>query len=100
MKLAIFLSAIASATAFAPASQTQPLSALSAKADYANDIGVVAPLGIWDPSSKLDLCDADEVARLRGLELKHGRVSMLAVVGYYVTYSGVRLPGLEDVPAG
>jgi len=100
MKLAIFLSAIASAAAFAPASQTQPLSALSAKADYANDIGVVAPLGIWDPSSKLDLCDADEVARLRGLELKHGRVSMLAVVGYYVTYSGVRLPGLEDVPAG
>jgi len=100
MKLAIFLSAIASAAAFAPASQTQPLSVLSAKADYADDIGVVAPLGIWDPSSKLDLCDADEVARLRGVELKHGRISMLAVVGYYVTYAGIRFPGLEDVPNG
>ena len=101
MKLAIFLSAVASAAAFAPASQVQPLSSgLSAKADYADDIGVTAPLGIWDPSSKLDLCDADEVARLRGLELKHGRVAMLAVVGYLTAHAGVRFPGLEDVPNG
>merc|ERR1719203_2274652 len=101
MKLALFLSAVASAAAFAPSHPTPTLLApLAAKADYANDIGVVAPLGIWDPSSKLDLCDADEVARLRGLELKHGRVSMLAVVGYLTTYAGVRFPGLEDVPNG
>mmetsp|Transcript_15730 Transcript_15730/g.34050 ORF Transcript_15730/g.34050 Transcript_15730/m.34050 type:complete len:194 (-) Transcript_15730:144-725(-) len=100
MKLVIFLSAIASATAFAPASQPQQITALSAKSDYANDIGVVAPLGIWDPSSKLDLETPEEVARLRGLELKHGRVAMLGVVGYLTTYAGVRFPGLEDVPAG
>ena len=100
MKLAIFLSAIAGAAAFAPATQTQPITALSAKSDYADEVGVVAPLGIWDPSSKLDLVDRSEFERLRGVELKHGRVAMLGVVGYLTTYAGVRFPGLEDVPAG
>eukprot|EP00581_Thalassiosira_minuscula_P006951 CAMPEP_0183704780 /NCGR_PEP_ID=MMETSP0737-20130205/2059_1 /TAXON_ID=385413 /ORGANISM="Thalassiosira miniscula, Strain CCMP1093" /LENGTH=192 /DNA_ID=CAMNT_0025931781 /DNA_START=24 /DNA_END=602 /DNA_ORIENTATION=- len=100
MKLAILLSAIAGAAAFAPASQPQTISALSAKSDYADDIGAQAPLGVWDPSSKLDLVDRTEFDRLRGLELKHGRIAMLGVVGYLTTYAGVRLPGLEDVPAG
>jgi len=103
MKLALVFSAVAGASAFTPAPPTTPpraVAPLAAKADYSADIGVVAPLGIWDPSSKLDLCDAAEVARLRGLELKHGRVAMLATVGYYATYTGLRFPGLEDVPNG
>jgi len=100
VKLAVLLSAIAGAAAFVPSSLPAMPTTLAAKADYADDIGVCAPLGIWDPSGKLDLCDADEIARLRALELKHGRVSMLAVVGYYATYSGIRMPGLEDVPCG
>mmetsp|Transcript_4138 Transcript_4138/g.7933 ORF Transcript_4138/g.7933 Transcript_4138/m.7933 type:complete len:194 (+) Transcript_4138:76-657(+) len=100
MKLALFFSAIAGAAAFAPASQCAMPTALSAKADYGDDIGAQAPLGIWDPSSKLDLVDRTEFDRLRGLELKHGRIAMLGVVGYLTTYAGVRLPGLEDVPAG
>jgi len=67
---------------------------------YANEPGVVAPLGLFDPISLLDDADQERFDRLRSVELKHGRASMLAVVGYLVTYAGYRLPGLEDVPAG
>ena len=46
--------------------------------------------------------------RLREVELKHGRISMLAVVGYLVTAAGIRLPGdidfsgtsFADIPSG
>jgi Chlorophyll A-B binding protein len=31
-----------------------------------------------------------------GCEIKHGRICMLAVVGYLTTEAGVRLPGLID----
>lgn len=57
-------------------------------------------MGLFDPFNLLDNADKERFDRLRSVELKHGRVSMLAVVGYLVTYAGVRLPGLEDVPTG
>ena len=45
--------------------------------------------------------------RLRYVETKHGRVSMLAILGHLVTTAGVRLPGeiafgvkFADVPTG
>ena len=33
-------------------------------------------------------------------QLLDGRIAMLAVVGYLVTYAGVRFPGAEDIPSG
>merc|ERR1711862_1047520 len=45
--------------------------------------------------------DQERFDRLRGVELKHGRVAMLACWGYATTWkTGVRFPGREDFPAG
>jgi hypothetical protein len=38
--------------------------------------------------------------RLRFVEIKHGRIAMLAVVGHMATTAGLRLPGNEAYPAG
>mmetsp|Transcript_22307 Transcript_22307/g.53051 ORF Transcript_22307/g.53051 Transcript_22307/m.53051 type:complete len:195 (-) Transcript_22307:164-748(-) len=102
MKTAVLFSLFAGASAFAPIQDgARSNSALAEKNQaYANEVGVVAPLGLYDPFNLLDNADQDRFDRLRSVELKHGRVSMLAVVGYLVTYAGVRLPGLEDVPNG
>ena len=88
MKSAIFASLIAGAAAFAPASQQKASSALNLKSGdaFANEIGAMAPLGCWDPFNMLGRADQAEFDRLRGVEIKHGRVAMLAVVGYLTTY--------------
>ena len=57
-------------------------------------------LGFWDPLGLLTDATPERYNRLRAVELKHGRISMLAVVGYLTTYAGVRFPGAEDIPAG
>eukprot|EP00567_Pseudictyota_dubia_P001747 CAMPEP_0197465984 /NCGR_PEP_ID=MMETSP1175-20131217/64820_1 /TAXON_ID=1003142 /ORGANISM="Triceratium dubium, Strain CCMP147" /LENGTH=201 /DNA_ID=CAMNT_0043002013 /DNA_START=11 /DNA_END=616 /DNA_ORIENTATION=- len=98
MKLALLASLIAGAAAFAPASTGKASTAL--KADFSNEIGAQVPLGFWDPLNVVDGEDQAEFDRLRWVELKHGRVAMLAVVGYLTTYAGVRFPGAEDIPAG
>jgi len=103
MKTTIIASLISVSTAFAPSNQGRSTSSISVAGpndQYANEPGVVAPLGLFDPFSLLDNADQNRFDRLRSLELKHGRVSMLAVVGYLVTYAGIRLPGLEEVPCG
>jgi hypothetical protein len=100
MKLSILASIVASATAFAPSQQASTVTSLEAKSDYAGELGVQAPLGLFDPLNILDTCSQEKYDRLRATELKHGRVAMLGVVGYLATYAGVRWPGLEDVPAG
>lgn len=80
MKTAIFASIIASAAAFAPAQQGARSSALAANFD--GEIGVTAPLGLYDPLNVLDTADQERFDHLRAVELKHGRIAMLAVVGY------------------
>lgn len=106
MKSAIFVSLIASAAAFAPASQ-KAASSTALKA-FENELGAQAPLGFYDPLGLVADGDQTKFDRLRFVELKHGRICMLAVLGYLVQEAGWRLPGnidqsglkFADVPNG
>ena len=48
-----------------------------------------------DPIGLVENVDQERFDRLRSVELKHGRVSMLAVLGHIVTSNGIRLPVLD-----
>lgn len=102
MKLLTLLSFVAGSTAFVPSTSSRASTSLAGAASrqFENEIGVQTPLGLFDPFHVLDGKSKAQFDRLRGQEIKHGRVAMLAVVGYLVTYAGIRLPGLESVPSG
>jgi len=68
----------------------------TASSDFSSAIGAQPPLGCWDPLGLLDGADQERFDRLRYVEIKHGRISMLAVLGHIVTTAGVRLPGNID----
>jgi Chlorophyll A-B binding protein len=106
MKTAILASLVASAAAFAP---TKDAARTSVSLNSFEDaVGATAPLGFFDPLNLVADGDEKKFNRLRYVEIKHGRISMLAVVGYIYTYAGARIPGdidlsgtsFEDVPAG
>jgi len=60
---------------------------------FESELGAQPPLGFWDPLGLLADADQARFDRLREVETKHGRISMLAILGHLVTTAGVRLPG-------
>eukprot|EP00587_Corethron_hystrix_P011067 CAMPEP_0113325502 /NCGR_PEP_ID=MMETSP0010_2-20120614/17820_1 /TAXON_ID=216773 ORGANISM="Corethron hystrix, Strain 308" /NCGR_SAMPLE_ID=MMETSP0010_2 /ASSEMBLY_ACC=CAM_ASM_000155 /LENGTH=205 /DNA_ID=CAMNT_0000185367 /DNA_START=34 /DNA_END=651 /DNA_ORIENTATION=- /assembly_acc=CAM_ASM_000155 len=94
-KSLIMASLVASAAAFAPVSQTASSTALKA---FENEIGAQPPLGFFDPLGLLDDADQERFDRLRYVEVKHGRICMLAIVGHIVTAAGIRCGG--DIALG
>jgi hypothetical protein len=95
MKLVILATLLAGAAAFAPA-QNSARTSVATDMAFADDFGATAPLGFFDPLGLVANGDQAKFDRLRFVELKHGRVCMLAVVGYLVTEAGIRLPGAID----
>ncbi len=63
--------------------------------DYKTTIGVTAPIGFFDPLGLLKnpAVSEERFQRLRQTEIKHGRISMLAILGHIMTTNGMRLPG-------
>ena len=51
---------------------------------FDNEIGALPPTGYWDPLGLSADGDAEKFKNYREIELKHGRVAMLAVTGYLV----------------
>merc|ERR1711971_462235 len=46
--------------------------------------GALAPMGFWDPAGFAERADESNLKRYREAEVTHGRVAMLAVVGFLV----------------
>jgi len=76
---------------------------------FENELGVQSPFGFWDPLGLSADGDVERFKRRRETEIKHGRISMLATMGYMTPeitgkFSGYLSPSLdlkfEDVPNG
>lgn len=66
---------------------------------FENELGVQAPMGFWDPAGFTQDGLESEFRRRRCVELKHGRVSMLACIGYIVP-EYFKFPGYICATAG
>jgi hypothetical protein len=78
---ALFFAVFGSAAAFAPSTSSTKSFALNAAEDMA---GALAPMGFFDPAGIAGRADEKELQRYREAEVTHGRVAMLAVVGFLV----------------
>merc|ERR1719305_1662038 len=75
---------------------------------FENELGVQPPVGFWDPLGFCDDGDEFDFRRRRCVEIKHGRVSMLACIGYivpeYFKWPGFVSPSqairFTDIPNG
>jgi len=76
---------------------------------FESELGVQAPVGYWDPLGLAQDGDAALFARRRETEIKHGRLSMLATMGYITPELTGKFPGylspsqelsFEDIPNG
>ncbi|KAL9138975.1 Light-harvesting complex [Amphidinium carterae] len=77
--------------------------------DPSKELGVQEPLGFWDPAGFMKEGDEALFRRYRQTEIKHGRVAMLATMGYITPEITGKLPGYlspstglkyEDIPNG
>merc|ERR1712078_377108 len=76
------------------------------------EIGVTPPLGVYDPLNLLAepvVYPRRDYRRYVELEIKHGRIAMLATLGVITTEAGIRWPGylsksldlkFSDIPGG
>ena len=90
-RVTVLLVSLLSAAAFAPRSVRSISNAL--KMGFESELGAQPPLGFWDPIGLLDNADEERFERLRTVEIKHGRISMLAILGHLYTTAGNRFPG-------
>merc|ERR1712072_1121703 len=76
---------------------------------FESELGVQDPVGFWDPLGFTADGDVASFKRRRSVEIKHGRICMLATMGYITPEVTGKLPGylspsaglkFEDIPNG
>merc|ERR1712032_867099 len=94
--MGIAASLIASAAAFAPAKKAATSTAVFGDARSPDGLGVdPGPLDLFDPLGLAE--DTESFARRRAVEIKHGRISMIAFIGMGVQELGITFPGTIDL---
>jgi len=63
-----------------------------------DELGAIGPLGYWDPLG-MGKAKPEKFTRWRAVEIKHGRIAMMATTGYIVQ-SFLRWPGYLSTSAG
>ncbi|CAE8595744.1 unnamed protein product [Polarella glacialis] len=67
---------------------------------FESELGVQAPVGFWDPAGFTADGSVENFNRRRQTELKHGRISMLATMGYITPEITGKFPGFLSPSAG
>merc|ERR1712190_530054 len=76
---------------------------------FESELGAQAPLGFWDPLGFTSDGDVNNFKCRRSVEVKHGRICMLATMGYITPEITGKFPGFlspgnglkfEDIPNG
>ena len=102
----VALALLESASAFQAPAMKASTKAVAASMFSEGDIGVLPPLGVYDP---LGLIETRDMRRYEIMEIKHGRAAMLGFLHVILIKAGVRFPGylstsadlkFEDVPSG
>ncbi len=87
MRSVILALCLGTAAAFAPARNAAPRAAPLAAFDIKSQIGAQMPLGYFDPIGLLKDADEPTFTFYRNVELKHGRIAMMAVLGNIFNYT-------------
>merc|ERR1712078_512123 len=67
---------------------------------FESELGVQEPVGFWDPLGFTADGDVASFKRRRSVEIKHGRICMLATMGYITPEITGKLPGYLSPSAG
>ena len=102
----VALAVLESVQAFQAPALARPTRSSAVSMFAEGDLGVTAPLGVWDP---LGLIESRDMRRYEIMEIKHGRAAMLGFLVVITTESGLRFPGylspsadlkFADMPGG
>ena len=95
----VALALLESASAFQAPAMRAPLAPKSVSMFSEGDLGVLPPLGVYDP---LGLIETRNMDRYTVMEIKHGRAAMLGFLHVISVEAGARIPTKECLaaPAG